>query len=46
MLPTQQVFVGKRVGDMNQERSIRKVGKVAQQATAVFADAEIIEECR
>jgi P22_AR N-terminal domain len=36
------VFVGKRVGDMNQERSIRKVGKVAQQATAVFADAEII----
>ncbi len=27
---------------MNQERSIRRVGKVAQQATAVFADAEII----
>ena len=27
---------------MDQQRSIRRVGKVAQQATAVFADAEIL----
>ncbi len=46
---TEGVFGEKRAGEpMDQEKRIRSVGNVAQQATAVFADAEIlaVKKCR